>query len=102
MKLYRVLCQRVEAGEQLLYSGELYYHLAVLTGNQIDVSQEENRNTVLEIVDKGLAADDRNSDLLYYKAWVLKKGGLKDAAIEIYHNILRNNLQGFAFSGYTS
>lgn len=91
MKQYRVLCRRVEAGEQLLYSGELYYHLAVLTGNQLDVSQEEDRNTVLQIVDKGLAADDKNSDLLYYKAWVLRKGGLKEDAIEIYQSILRYN-----------
>lgn len=91
LKQYQTLRKRVEAGEDLIYAPELYYHIAVLTGNQTDVTQEKNRNTVLEIVDKGLAYNEQDTDLLSYKAWVLKKGGKRDNAIEMYRKVLEKN-----------
>ena len=91
LKQYRALQKRVEAGEDLMWSAELYYHLAVLTGNQLDVSQEGNRKNVLEIVDKGLSYNEQDTDLLSYKAWVLKRGGLQEEAIEMYRKLLQKN-----------
>lgn len=81
---YRALRKRVESGEDMLFSAELYYHLAVLTGNQIDVTKEVNLQNVLEIVDKGLFYNEQDTDLLAYKAWLLKKGGLEEKAIQMY------------------
>lgn len=89
LKQYQALRKRVENGEDLIWSAELYYHLAVLTGNQMDVSQEANRKTVLAIVDKGLSFLEQDSDLLAYKAWVLRQGGLTDEAIKMYKQVLQ-------------
>lgn len=88
---YRVLQKRVEAGEGLFWSAELYYHLAVLTGNRLDISQEDNRKTVLDLVDKGLSYNEQDTDLLSYKAWVLKKGGLREEAIAMYRTLEAKN-----------
>ena len=91
LKQYRALQKRVETGEDLIWSAELYYRLAVLTGNQSDLSREGNRKTVLEIVDKGLAFNEQDADLLAYKAWVLKKGGLQEEAIAMYRTLEEKN-----------
>ena len=91
LKQYQALRKRVEAGEDLVWSAELYYHLAVLTGNQMDVSQEGSRKTVLEIVDQGLSYNGQDTDLLAYKAWVLKRGGLLTDAIEMYRTLEQKN-----------
>ena len=91
LRQYRILQMRVEAGEDLIWSTELYYRLAVLTGNQLDVGQERNRKTVLEIIDKGLSFNEQDRELLYYKAWVLKKGGLLEQALAIYQALEEKN-----------
>ena len=93
LQQYRALQKRVESGEDLIWSAELYYHLAVLTGNGLDVSQERNRKTVLELVDKGLTFNEQDTDLLSYKAWVLKKGGMPEEAIAMYNALLEKNPQ---------
>lgn len=91
LKQYRALQKRVEAGENLLWSGELYYRLAVLTGNGLDISQERNRKTVLELVDKGLSHHAQDVELLSYKAWVLKQGGMQEEAVAMYQALLEKN-----------
>ncbi len=91
LKQYQTLRKRVEAGEDLMWSPELYYHLAVLTGNQLDLSCDGNRLVVLEIVDKGLSHNEQDTDLLAYKAWVLKKGGQQEDAIEMYRKVAEKN-----------
>ncbi len=91
LKQYQTLWKRVEAGEDLMWSPELYYHLAVLTGNQLDLSRDGNRLVVLNIVDKGLSHNEQDTDLLAYKAWVLKKGGQQEDAIEMYRKVAEKN-----------
>ena len=91
LKQYQTLRKRVEAGEDLMWSAELYYHLSVLTGNQLDLSRDGNRLVVLEIVEKGLSYNEQDTDLLSYKAWVLKRGGLQEEAIEMYRKVLQKN-----------
>ena len=93
LKQYQALQKRVESGEDLIWSAELYYHVAVLTGNQLDVSQEEDRNRILEIINKGLSFNEQDTDLLTYKAWVLKKGGLQDEVIAMYKTLAEKNPQ---------
>jgi len=87
LKQYQTIRERLEAGEDLMLEAELYYHLAVLTGNRMNVSREDDRRTVLEIVDKGLAYNEQDTDLLAYKAWVLKKAGLQEETIEMYRKL---------------
>ena len=93
LKQYQALQKRGQTGNDLIWSGELYYRLALLTGNQMDIQQEKNRNTVLEIVDQGLARTPYNTDLLSYKAWVLKQGGLREDAIAMYQALEEKNPQ---------
>lgn len=89
LKQYRALQKRVEAGQDLIWTPELYYHLAVLTGNQMDVRQEADRDIVLTLVDKGLSYQEQDTDLLAYKAWVLKRGGLPEDAVQMYKQVLQ-------------
>ena len=91
LKQYQAIRKRVETGENLMWGAELYYHIAVLTGNQMDVSREDNRKAVLEIINKGLAYHEQDTDLLSYKAWVLKRGGLQEEAIEMYRELEAKN-----------
>lgn len=92
LKMYRDLQKRLEAGEEAaLLNSELYFHLAVLTGNQLDLGREENRKRVLEIIDKGLSQNAQDTDLLDYKGWVLKQGGLRAEAIEMYRDLEAKN-----------
>lgn len=91
LKRYQALQKRVEAGENLMWSPELYYHLAVMTGNQMDLRQEKNRTAVLELIDRGLSFNEQDTDLLTYKAWVLKSSGLQDEAIAMYRALAEKN-----------
>ncbi len=93
LRQYQALQKRVEAGEDLFLSAELYHHLAVLTGNQLDLSFEPQRKTVLELIDKGLSFQEQDPDLLAYKAWVLKTGGLPEEAIAMYQKLAEKNPQ---------
>jgi len=91
LQQYCSLQKRVEAGENLMWNAELYFHLAVLTGNQKDLSHDESRNAVLQLIDNGLVFDALNTDLLGYKAWVLKQGGLYEDAVEMYRKVAEKN-----------
>ena len=93
LRQYRALQKRIESGENLIWSAELYYRLAVLTGNELNVNQERNRQVVLELVDKGLAFNDQDTDLLSYKAWVLKHSGLQEDAVAMYKALLEKHPQ---------
>lgn len=91
LKQYQAIQEKVEAGGDLLLAPELYLHLASLNGNQLDLRQESSRNAVLELVDKGLTHNAQDTDLLDYKAWVLKQAGLLDEAISMYRALAEKN-----------
>ena len=91
LKQYTAIQKRVEAGEDLIWAAELYYRIAVLTGNRIDLGYQIERKIVLEIIDKGLKYSEQDADLLSYKAWVLKKGGLHEEAIAMYRALEAKN-----------
>ena len=91
LRQYHAIRKRVESGEDLMWTTELYYHIADLTATEQNISGEETRKTVLEIIDKGLSYNEYDDDLLSYKAWVFKKGGLEQEAIVIYQKILQKN-----------
>lgn len=91
LKQYKVIQEKVEAGTDLILAPELYHHLAIITGNQLNLHEESNRNTVLELVDKGLSHNAQDQDLLDYKAWVLKQAGLLDEAISMYRAMVEKN-----------
>ena len=91
LKQYRAIQKKLGAEQDFLWEPELYFHLAVLTGNPLDLRQAHNRDTVLQLVDKGLEAYSQDTDLLTYKAWVLKQGGLQEDAIAMYQALLEKD-----------
>lgn len=91
LKQYRTIEKKLDADKDFLWAPELYFRMAVLTGNSLDLRNAQNRDTVLQLVDKGLDAYSQDPDLLAYKAWVLKKGGLQAEAIEMYKALLEKN-----------
>ena len=91
MKLYNALRKRVEAGENLLFGAELYYRLAVLMGRQLDTSLEKTQKAILLAIDRGLAIQEQNGDLLSYKAWVLKQCGMAEDALAMYRTLEEKN-----------
>ncbi len=93
MKQYRAIQKKLDADKDFLWAPELYYRLAVLTGNSLDLRNTQNRDTVLQLVDKGLDAYSQDPDLLAYKAWVLKKGDLPEDAIAMYKALLEKNAE---------
>lgn len=88
---YQKIARRVEGGEQLLWASELYYRMAVLMGEQMDVSLEDDRDILLAQIDKGLKHNPQDTDCLSYKAWVLKQGGQIEKAIEMYRDVEENH-----------
>lgn len=88
LKQYQALQQRVEAGEDMLWCPELYHRLAVLLSDQLNVAREADRNSLLEIINKGLSHGTQNPDLLSAKAWVLKNSDQPDQAIAMYLELL--------------
>lgn len=91
LNAYRSIRNRVEKGELLMWSAELYYRIAVLTGNRLNLRQESSKNTVLGIIGEGLSHDSHHEDLLRYKAWVLKQSGAQEDAIEMYRSMLASD-----------
>lgn len=85
---YLAIAARVEAGEDFAYTGPLYFRIAVLTGGKLDSDKAEDRKQLLDILEKGLAADKDDEDCTDYKAWLLKRSRENDAeAIELYHKL---------------
>lgn len=91
LKQYQTIEKKLDADKDFLWAPELYFRMAVLTGNSLDLRNAQNRDTVLQLVDKGLDAYSQDPDLLAYKAWVLKKGGLQAEAIAMYKALLEKN-----------
>lgn len=87
LALYRQIAQRVEGGERLEDASTLYFRLLVLEAAQLDAREKADRQKMLSIAEKGLAWKEDDLPLLDYKAWLLKRDGQRDAALELYHRL---------------
>ena len=87
LELYLDIARRLDEGEELPWGNELYLRVAVLLGEDLDADREEDREKLLTILDKGLAYDENDPECLDYKAWLLKRGGQRREALEIYHRL---------------
>ena len=84
LDLYHTLAERVEGGEPLEEAAALYFRILVLEGEKLDARKAEDRAHMLELADKGLAHDGDDAACLDYKAWLLKRDGRLDEALELY------------------
>lgn len=80
--LYRAAAAGVEAGEDLLWASQLYFRMAVLTGDTPNA--QGNVDVCLNLLDEGLAHDLFDEDCLNYAGWLLKKTGRAEEAIELF------------------
>lgn len=86
-QLYREIEERLDQGENLPWAQELYYRLTVLTAPKLDMNTPGDRELLIGILDKGLACKPDDEDCLDYKAWLLKRGGSTEAALELYRKM---------------
>ena len=66
---------------------EAYYRMAVKLASIKDAKQDYDRKDLIEILDKGIAADPKEFDCHEYKAWLLKIDEKYDQALEIYKEL---------------
>ena len=84
---YQAIARKVEEGDNLLDPGTLYYHMAMIMREKMDEGNEQDRQILLDLIQKGLDKDNYHADCLRYKAWLLKKGGKLTEAIEMYRKM---------------
>lgn len=84
LELYRAVAARIEKGEELSEAASLYFRLLVLEAASLDANKSEDRARMLALADKGLSHDENDLPCLDYKAWLLKRDGKRQEAIDIY------------------
>ncbi len=87
LNLYRTLAARIENGENLEEASKMYYRLLCLEAEYLDAGKHEDRVKMLELADKGLSHNENDLPCLDYKAWLLKREGKREEALEIYHRL---------------
>lgn len=86
-ELYRAAAARLEQGEELEQASGVYYRLAQLMQDKLDLSQTENIQTLLDLLDKGLAHNANNYGCLHFKGWLLRKAGRTAEALKVYQKL---------------
>ena len=81
---FRAIAARLEAGEEMNLAEDVYYRIAELMGKNMDAGKAEDRAALIEVLDKGLAINDRDMDCLGYKAWLYKRGEENAEALALY------------------
>lgn len=76
-----------EAENKPEWVADFYYNMAVLRANIKDAKKDYTRADILEILDKGIAADPDSFDCTEYKAWLLRKEDRFDEALDLYHKL---------------
>lgn len=85
---YRAIAAQMEAEESsFIFAPDLYYHMATIQGENTDVTVAENADALIALLDKGLIHDERNTDCLTYKGWLLKRSGRREEALAIFHRL---------------
>ena len=93
----------IEGGYE--FTDDLYYRLLCLEGEILNGNEAADRETMMKLAEKGLAARPSNKDLLEYKAWLLMKGKQYDDSLKIYLDLAKDeNHSGYIDSqiGYIS
>ena len=93
---YQKLARRVENGEQMMWAPELYYNMASLMSDSMNMDSEEDRELLIAMLDKGLSHNDQDQDCLAYKAWILQQGGRLRDAIDLYRGLMAKNSRSVA------
>ena len=86
-KRYQQMARSVEAGDEMFWTSQLYYHMAVIMGRQTDIQNPADFDILISVINKGLAYDGSDEDCLNYMAWLYKRSGRIEDALNIYHTL---------------
>lgn len=86
-KRYQEMARSVETGEEMFWTSQLYYHMALIMGRQMDINNPEDFDILISVINKGLAHDGFDEDCLNYMAWLYKRTGRIEEALKIYHEL---------------
>lgn len=109
-KRYQEMARSVEAGDEMFWTSQLYYHMAVIMGKQMDIRNPEDFDILISVIQKGLAYDAFDEDCLNYMAWLYKQSGRIAEALKVYHEleekqpdslIIKNNLAELYYADIT-
>lgn len=86
-RAYQAISRRVEEGEALLDGAALYYRMANLMAQKMELEKESDCNILISMADKGLALEPQDQDCLGLKAWLLVRSGKLEEAIALYKEL---------------
>ncbi len=85
LELYRSIEKRMTEGETLDWPAELYYRMTSILGEtEYAHDTTEDRDYLIALLDKGIAADPTHYGCRDYKAWLLRKNGRYEDALAVY------------------
>lgn len=84
---YQALARKLEEGDNMLEPADLYYRMAMVMREKMDEGKENDRQILLDMIEKGLKLDAYHTDSLRYKAWLLKNSGRLAEAIEMFRGM---------------
>lgn len=89
LQLYEAIAARLDAGEDLDadMAAKTYFGIAGIRIDRMDMNKREDRDALLEIVEKGLKFDPEHPNCMEYKAWLLKRNGEIEQSLELYHRL---------------
>lgn len=86
-RAYQAIARKLEDGDSMLEPAELYYRMAMVMRENMNEGNANDRQILLDMVDKGLKLDAYHLDSLRYKAWLLKNSGKLSDAIEMFRSM---------------
>lgn len=93
---YRELDEKIaDMEDKPSWLPRFYYLMAIELADVKDAKEDYTRGDILEVLEKGLAADPDDFDCQEYKGWLLKKDNKIEESLAIYHKlekVPRNNL----------
>lgn len=82
-ELYKQIIEQYEAGNYFPFADDAYLSYLYIYGSDKDANEQHVRDELFEIIEKGLAFNPENYNLLDYKVWLLRKENRRDEALEI-------------------
>lgn len=89
LQLYEAIGTRLDAGEEMetALAAKTYHSIAGIRIDRMDMNKREDRDALLEIVEKGLKFEPDHPNCVEYKAWLLKRNGEIEQSLELYHRL---------------
>lgn len=91
---YEAVAERLNNGENLFRTPELYYRMACLREGLYGIKSDDDAAMLMEIIDKGIAADPEDFSCKEFKAWLYKRNKENEKSLDIYHELEKRPRNG--------